>query len=243
MSKTGNIQISSENMMPIIKKWLYSDKDIFLREIVANAIDAITKHKKLVEMGEAKKTDEEYKVCVSIDESAKTLTIEDNGIGMTAEEVEKYITQIAFSGANDFLQQYEKASGDGIIGHFGLGFYSAYMVSENVEIYTKSYKDAPAVYWVSDGNSTYEITETEKASRGTKIVLHIAKEEEEFLKEFRVRELLRKYCSFMPFDVFLNPKGDETDKAINNKTPLYMKDPKECTDDEYKDFYRESLMD
>lgn len=145
MAKTGKIKISSENMMPIIKKWLYSDKDIFLREIVANGIDAITKHKKLVDMGEAVKSEEEYRINVYVDEKAKTLTVEDNGIGMTAEEVEKYITQIAFSGAADFLQKYENASGDGIIGHFGLGFYSAYMVSENVEIFTKSYKDEPAV--------------------------------------------------------------------------------------------------
>ena len=243
MSKKGKIKISSENMMPIIKKWLYSDKDIFLREIVANGVDAITKHKKLADMGEAEKTLEEYKVCVYIDEAAKTLTIEDNGIGMTAEEVEKYITQIAFSGANDFLQQYEKASGDGIIGHFGLGFYSAYMVAESVEIYTKSYKDAPAVRWESDGNATYTIEETEKDSRGTRIILHIAEGEEEFLKEYQVRQLLTKYCSFMPYDIFLNPKGDDKDKPINNKTPLYLKDPKECTEEEYKDFYRETFMD
>ncbi len=243
MNKQGKIKISSENMMPIIKKWLYSDKDIFLREIVANGVDAITKHKKLVDMGEAQKDESEYKITVSVDETAKTLTVEDNGIGMTAEEVEKYITQIAFSGAEDFLQKYEKASGDGIIGHFGLGFYSAYMVSENVEIYTKSYKDEPAVKWESDGNSTYKISETDKTERGTKIVMHIAEGEEEFLKEYRIRELLRKYCSFMPFSIYLNPKGDDTDKAINNTTPLYLKDPKECTDEEYKNFYRDTFMD
>ena len=136
MAKTGQIQISSENMMPIIKKWLYSDKDIFLREIVANGVDAITKYKKLVDMGAASATEEEYRINVYVDENAKTLTVEDNGLGMTADEVEKYITQIAFSGAEDFIQKYEKASGDGIIGHFGLGFYSAYMVSESVEIFT-----------------------------------------------------------------------------------------------------------
>ena len=243
MAKQGKIQISSENMMPIIKKWLYSDKDIFLREIVANGVDAITKHKKLVEMGEALKDDSQYKVCLYVDETEKTLTVEDNGIGMTAEEVEKYITQIAFSGANDFLQQYEKASGDGIIGHFGLGFYSAYMVSENVEIYTKSYKDASAVKWQSDGNTVYEISETDKETRGTKIVMHIAEGEEEFLKEARIRELLRKYCSFMPFDIYLNPKNGDKDTPINNTTPLYLKDPKECTEEEYKNFYRESFMD
>lgn len=243
MQKQGNIKISSENMMPIIKKWLYSDKDIFLREIVANGVDAITKHKKLVEMGEAEKDETAYKIIVTVDEKAKTLTVEDNGIGMTADEVEKYITQIAFSGANDFLQKYEKASGDGIIGHFGLGFYSAYMVSENVEIYTKSYKNEPAVKWESDGNSTYTISETDKTERGTKIVMHIAKEEKDFLKENTVRELLRKYCSFMPFEIYLNPKGDEKDKAINNTAPLYLKDPKACTDEEYKNFYRDTFMD
>ena len=242
MEKQGNIKISSENMMPIIKKWLYSDKDIFLREIVANGIDAITKHKKLVDMGETDK-EENYKVIVRTDEKAKTLTVEDNGIGMTADEVEKYITQIAFSGANDFLQKYENASGDGIIGHFGLGFYSAYMVSENVEIFTKSYKGEPAVRWESDGNSTYTISETDKAERGTKIVMHLAKAEKEFLKENVVRDLLRKYCSFMPFDIYLNPKGDENDKPINTTTPLYLKDPKSCTDEEYKNFYRDTFMD
>ena len=242
MSKKGKIKISSENMMPIIKKWLYSDKDIFLREIVANGVDAITKYKKLAEMGEAEK-DENYKIIVRTDETAKTLTVEDNGIGMTAEEVEKYITQIAFSGAEDFLQKYEKASGDGIIGHFGLGFYSAYMVSKNVEIYTKSYKDEPAVKWESDGNATYTLSETEKAERGTKIVMHVADGEEEFLKEATVRQLLRKYCSFMPVDIYLNPKGDDSDKAINVVSPLYLKDPKECTDEEYKNFYRDTFMD
>ena len=228
--------------MPIIKKWLYSDKDIFLREIVANGVDAITKHKKLVEMGEAEKSQEEYRVIVSVDEKAKTLTVEDTGLGMTEEEVEKYITHVAFSGANDFLQKYENTSGDGIIGHFGLGFYSAYMVSENVEIYTKSYKNEPAVKWESDGNSTYKLSEVEKETRGTKIVLHISEGEEEFLKEYKVRELLNKYCSFMPYDIYLNPKNEDTDKALNNKTPLYLKDPKDCTEEEYKEFYRESFM-
>ena len=162
MEKKGKIKISSENMMPIIKKWLYSDKDIFLREIVANGVDAITKYKKLVDMGEATKEENAYTIKVFVDEKAKTLTVEDNGIGMTAEEVEKYITQIAFSGAADFLDKYENASGDGIIGHFGLGFYSAYMVSESVEIFTKSYKVEPAVRWVSDGNSTYKLSQTDK---------------------------------------------------------------------------------
>ena len=245
-------------MMPIIKKWLYSDKDIFLREIVANGVDAITKYKKLVEMGEVKPADdsaEEYRIDVRTDEAAKTLTIEDNGIGMTEEEVEKYITQIAFSGAEDFLQKYEKASGDGIIGHFGLGFYSAYMVASDVEIFTKSYKGTPAVHWESDGNATYKIGEAEERGRGTKIVLHIADEEKEFLNEYTIRSLLRKYCSFMPYPVYLNAKGvkegekdekgneKQADKPVNNTQPLYLKDPKECTDEEYKAFYRDTFSD
>jgi len=183
MKREGNIKISSENMMPIIKKWLYSDKDIFLREIVANGIDAITKFKKLVDMGEACDDGAEYCVKISVDKKNKTLTVEDNGIGMTDEEVENYITQIAFSGASDFLSKYEKAGGDGIIGHFGLGFYSAYMVSDYVEIYTKSFKNTPAVRWESDGNASYSIEETEKESRGTKIVMHIAASEKEFIDE------------------------------------------------------------
>ena len=256
--KQGKIRISSENMMPIIKKWLYSDKDIFLREIVANGVDAITKYKKLVEMGEVKPADdsaEEYRIDVRTDEAARTLTIEDNGIGMTEEEVEKYITQIAFSGAEDFLQKYEKASGDGIIGHFGLGFYSAYMVASDVEIFTKSYKETPAVHWESDGNATYKIGEAEERGRGTKIVLHIADEEKEFLNEYTIRSLLRKYCSFMPYPVYLNAKGvkegekdekgneKQADKPVNNTQPLYLKDPKECTDEEYKAFYRDTFSD
>jgi molecular chaperone HtpG len=230
-------------MMPIIKKWLYSDKDIFLREIVANGIDAITKFKKLVDMGEATASDEEYCIKVSVDKNAKTLTVEDNGIGMTEEEVEKYITQIAFSGASDFLAKYEKAGSDGIIGHFGLGFYSAYMVSEDVEINTKSYKDLPAVHWESDGNATYSIEECEKQGRGTQIIMHIADAEKEFLDEGNIRSLLRKYCSFMPYNIYLSFKGDGKDKPVNDTTPLYMKNPKDCTDEEYKKFYTDTFMD
>ena len=242
MQKQGNIKISSKNMMPIIKKWLYSDKDIFLREIVANGVDAITKYNKLVSMGEAQTDDKEYCVKISVDKNRKTLTVEDNGIGMTADEVEKYITQIAFSGASDFLEKYEKAGGDGIIGHFGLGFYSAYMVSENVEIFTKSYKDEPAVHWESDGNSTYTIEECDKTERGTKIVMHISPEEKEFLEENSIKNLVRKYCSFMPYNVYVNYKGSD-DKPLNTTTPLYAKAPKDCSDEDYKNFYTDTFMD
>ncbi len=243
MEKQGNIRISSENMMPIIKKWLYSEKDIFLREIVANASDAITKLKKLVSLGEAKE-EEPYKITVTTDSKEKTLTVEDNGIGMTEEEVETYITQIAFSGAADFVNKYEKAGGDGIIGHFGLGFYSAYMVSDYIEIFTKSYKDgSQGVHWSSDGNSTYSIGDCDKSTRGTKIVMHIAAEEKEFLSESTIRTLLNKYCSFMPYEIFLNPKEGEENKPVNTPVPLYAKDPKECTEEEYKTFYRDTFAD
>ncbi len=245
MSKQGNIQISSENMMPIIKKWLYSDKDIFLREIVANGVDAITKYKKLVEMGETAEdeSNKDYCIKISVDKDAKTLTVEDNGIGMTEDEVEKYITQIAFSGAADFLAQYEKAGGDGIIGHFGLGFYSAYMVSENIEIYTKSYREgAKGVHWESDGESTYTIEECDKAERGTRIVMHIAKEEKEFLDEGRIRGLIEKYCAFMPYKIYYNFTGKD-DKALNDTNPLYLKNPKDCSEEEYKEFYRKTFHD
>jgi len=243
MKREGNIKISSENMMPIIKKWLYSDKDIFLREIVANGVDAITKFKKLVVMGEAAEDGGEYCVKISVDKKAKTLTVEDNGIGMTEEEVEKYITQIAFSGASDFLAKYEKAGGDGIIGHFGLGFYSAYMVSDNVEIFTKSYKDEPAVHWESDGNATYSVEDCDKKERGTKIIMHIADGEKEFLDENNIKSLVRKYCSFMPYNVYVGFKGDGKDEPLNTIQPLYMKNPKDCSDEDYRKFYRDTFMD
>lgn len=231
--------------MPIIKKWLYSDKDIFLREIVANGVDAITKFKKLVTMGEATESEgEEYCVKISVDKKAKTLTVEDNGIGMTEEEVESYITQIAFSGASDFLAKYEKAGGDGIIGHFGLGFYSAYMVSELVEIETKSYKEgAPAVKWASDGNSTYSIDACDRKGRGTKIIMHISADEKEFLSDDKIKSLVKKYCSFMPYNIYVDYKGDGKDEPLNTTAPLYTKSPKDCTDEEYKNFYTDTFMD
>ncbi len=243
MKREGNIKIASENIMPIIKKWLYSDKDIFLREIVANGADAITKYKKLADMGEVEDLGEEYCIKVSVDKKAMTLIVEDNGIGMTADEVEKYITSIAFSGASDFLEKYEKAGGDGIIGHFGLGFYSAYMVSDYVEIFTKSYKDEPGVHWESDGNSAYSIEDFDIPSRGTKIVMHISKGEKDFIQESTVRNILKKYCSFMPFNIYFGYKGDGNDKPVNDTKPLYTKSPKECTDEEYKKFYTDTFMD
>ncbi|MBQ2712444.1 MAG: molecular chaperone HtpG [Clostridia bacterium] len=238
MSKQGNIQVNSKNLMPVIKKWLYSDKDIFLRELVSNASDAIGKYKKLVGIGEAQADNAPYRIEIISDEIARTLTVKDNGIGMTEEEVEKYIAQVAFSGAEDFIARHEKAGKDGIIGHFGLGFFSAYMVAEKVEIQTLSYQDgAKAVRWVSDGNESYEIEEGTRTARGTEIILHIAEGEEEFLHEHKLEELLEKYCKFMPYEIFLNPKNNGEDTPVNQTAPLWLKDPKECTKEEYEEFY------
>lgn len=251
----GNISVDSENMFPIIKKWLYSDKDIFLRELVSNGCDAVTKLKKLAGIGEAKIEDNpEFKVEVTIFKNAKKLVISDNGIGMTAEEIDKYINQIAFSGASDFLEKYkdENDKNAQIIGHFGLGFYSAFMVADSVEIDSLSYKDgAKAAKWVCGGTMEYDMTDGERTQRGTTITLNIAEDSLEFLDEFKVREILRKYCSFLPTEVYLtnaDAAKDETEekeapKPINDTTPLWMKKPSECTDEEYKEFYRNVFMD
>ena len=254
----GNISVSSENIFPIIKQWLYSDKDIFLRELVSNSCDAVTKIKKLAGIGEATlASDEQFRVDVTVDKEAKTLTIADNGIGMTAEEIDKYITQIAFSGASDFLEKYkdENNKDGGIIGHFGLGFYSAFMPSESVEIDSLSYQEgAKPAKWFCDGSMEYEMTEGTRTERGTTITLHIAEDSLEFLEEYTVRSILNKYCSFLPVEIYLNVVGKEepqpeegkepeAPKPINDTTPLWMKAPKDCTDEEYKDFYRKVFMD
>jgi len=251
----GNISVSSENIFPIIKKWLYSDKDIFLRELVSNGCDAVTKLKKLAGIGEAKvPANESYRVDVIINKEAKTLTIKDNGIGMTAEEIDKYITQIAFSGANDFLEKYkdEENKDGGIIGHFGLGFYSAFMPSESVEIDSLSYREgAKPAKWFCDGSMEYDLTEGTRQERGTTITLHIAEDSEEFLEEFTVRQILNKYCSFLPVEIYLEVEGKEDDgkeenqepKPLNDTAPLWVKAPKDCTDEEYKAFYTKVFMD
>ena len=247
----GNISVNSENIFPIIKKWLYSDKDIFLRELVSNGCDAVTKLKKLVSFGEAEiEENPEYKVSVTLDENAKTITVEDNGIGMTAEEIDKYITQIAFSGASDFIEKYQDKEGDNaqIIGHFGLGFYSAFMAAEKVEIDSLSYiPGAKPAKWICDGGMEYELTDSDRAVRGTKITLYIDSDSEDFLKEFKIREILLKYCAFLPVEVYFNvsgkPENEEKTEPINDTTPLWMKKPSECTDEEYKDFYRKVFHD
>ena len=250
----GNISVDSENLFPIIKKWLYSDKDIFLRELVSNACDAITKLKTIALSGEVE-TDDNYKITVTVDKPNKKLIISDNGIGMTADEIDKYINQIAFSGATEFLEKYKDENDDSaqIIGHFGLGFYSAFMVSDSVEINSLSYREgATAAKWVCDGSMEFDMSAGERDERGTTITLNIADDSTEFLEEFKIREILRKYCSFLPVEIYLEntdkpaPKeGEEppAPKPINNTYPLWMKKPSECTDEEYKEFYTNVFMD
>lgn len=264
----GNISVDSENLFPIIKKWLYSDKDIFLRELVSNGCDAVTKLKKLASIGESQiDENEKFKVTVSIFKDAKKLVISDNGIGMTAEEIDKYINQIAFSGASDFLSKYkeEDDKGSQIIGHFGLGFYSAFMVADSVEIDSLSYQDgAKAAKWICDGSMEFDLTDGDRTERGTTITLNIAEDSEEFLEESTIRQILHKYCAFLPIEIYVEVPEDKHEdhcdcghdhdheheddtpsepKPINNTTPLWMKKPSECTDEEYKEFYRNVFMD
>ena len=241
MKETGKISVNSDNLMPIIKKWLYSDRDIFIRELVSNGVDAISKYKKLVQMGEAEEK-ENYRVTVKADKDAGTLTFTDNGIGMTKEEVEKYINQVAFSGAADFLEKYESAGSSDIIGHFGLGFYSAFMVADKVTIKTLSYlKDAEPVLWESDGSDEYTISDTDKTDVGTEITLYLNDESKDFAENYTVREVLHKYCGFMPVEIVL--AGDNEDKPVNDTQPLWLKNPSECTDEEYKKFYHKVFAD
>ena len=238
--KKGNIEVQTQNIFPVIKKWLYSDKDIFLRELTVNACDAITKIKKLQSLGEFKSDEKDFRVDIKCDKDAKTITIMDNGIGMTEEEIDKYINQIAFSGAEEFLAKYnEKDEKSQIIGHFGLGFYSAYMVADSVDIETKSYKDEPSVKWTCDGGTEFEITESEKTDRGTIITLHVTEAEEEFLQPERLRAVLLKYCAFLPYPIYLN--GEE--KPVNDTNPLWTKSPADCKDEEYKELYHRLFSD
>ncbi|MCL1878167.1 MAG: molecular chaperone HtpG [Defluviitaleaceae bacterium] len=256
----GNLSIHSENILPIIKKWLYSDMDIFVRELVSNGADAITKLKKLADFGETTLDDgEEFFIRVVLDKANKQITIEDNGIGMTADEIKEYINQIAFSGANAFMEKYSEktdASGE-IIGHFGLGFYSAFMVADKVQIDSLSYKKgAEPVWWESDGSIEYSMDEGGKNTRGTKITLFVGESGEEFLEIWKLRSILTKYCGFVPVPVFIDEikepeeKSDtdtETETApptpVNDTSPLWIKPASECTDEEYKAFYHKVFTD
>lgn len=243
----GNIGVTTDNIFPVIKKFLYSDHEIFLREVVSNAVDATQKLKTLSSVGEYKGELGELKVTVSVDKKKKTLTVSDRGIGMTADEIEKYINQIAFSGATEFLDKY-KSDANAIIGHFGLGFYSAFMVSDKVEIFTKSYKDAPAQHWICDGSPEYTLEECDKADRGTDIVMHIDDDDKEFLEDTRINALLTKYCKFLPVPIAFGKKkewkdGKEVETAddniINNTEPAWTKKPADLKEEDYAKFYRE----
>lgn len=234
MSK-GKINVHTENIFPIIKKFLYSDHEIFIRELVSNAVDATQKLKTLTSLGEAKGELGDLSIEIKIDEPGKKLVIKDKGIGMTAEEVQKYITEIAFSGAEEFVQKYKnEAQSNPLIGHFGLGFYSSFMVADKVEIFTKSFKEgAEAVRWECDGSTEYTLEPAEKSDRGTEIVLHINEESTEFLQKDRIEELLKKYCKFLPVPILFEGK------TINNTQPAWTKKPSELTDEDYKNFYKE----
>jgi molecular chaperone HtpG len=226
----GQIRVHTENIFPIIKKFLYSEHDIFLRELISNAVDAAQKVKTLSSIGEAKGELGDLRIDVAVDAKEKTISITDRGIGMTAEEVDKYINQVAFSSAEDFLEKYKDAN---IIGHFGLGFYSAFMVSDKVEIFTKSFKDEPAVYWSCDGSPEFELYQIEKEERGTRIVLHINEDSKEFLEADRIKSILEKFCRFLPVPIYFE------DKQINNTSPLWTKKPSELTAQDYQNFYKE----
>jgi molecular chaperone HtpG len=254
---TGKINVSVENIFPLIKKFLYNDHEIFLRELVSNATDATLKLKHLTSIGEAKVEYGNPVIEVKIDKEAKKLHIIDQGLGMTADEVEKYINQVAFSGAEEFLEKYKDSAKDsGIIGHFGLGFYSAFMVAEKVEIITKSFKEEPAAHWTCDGSPEFTLEPSDKTSRGTEIILHIAEDSLEFLEEFKIKELLTKYNKFMPIPIKFGTKQEalpkpedapedykteykEVDNIINNPTPAWTKLPTDLSDEDYKSFYHE----
>ena len=243
--KKGGISVDTEHIFPIIKKWLYSEKDIFLREIVSNAADAITKLKRLSSLG-IRSSDESYSINVTLDSENQTLTVEDNGIGMTEEELLKYICNIALSGAVEFIQKYENendASKNGIIGHFGLGFYSSLMVSNKVEIITKSYTDAPAVHWVCSDEGQYEINTAEKEAHGTAVIMHISDDEKEYLSTSKIRAILEKYCSFIGVPIYYTDDTKEEAELINDTEPLWLKPASECTNDDYKSFYSKVFTD
>lgn len=259
--KRGGISVEMEHIFPVIKKWLYSEKEIFLREIVSNACDACTKLGRLASLGKTENVNTEaFRIDVTLDCDAKTVTVTDNGIGMTEEELRKYLCQIALSGALDFIEKYEgesEGAGSGIIGHFGLGFYSSFMVSDTVEVITRSHDLSPAVKWVCGTDGEYEIMpadpeDDDTPARGTSVIMHIGAEGEEYLSEYKLKEVLDKYCAFMPVPIYFtvagkteddDSDGDKAEAPINDTTPLWLKPSSECTDEEYADFYRKVFRD
>lgn len=236
----GSIRVQTENIFPIIKKFLYSDHEIFIRELISNAVDATQKLKTLAASGDATGEIGNTDIHVSVNKAKKTITISDRGVGMTAEEVDKYINQVAFSGAEEFLEKYKGKNEANIIGHFGLGFYSSFMISERVEIFSKSYKeDAAAVHWECDGSPEFILEETQKSERGTDIIMHVNSESEEFLDHDRIRHILEKFCRFLPVPIILDGEEEKDNKQINNTTPTWTKKPSELKKEDYENFYRE----
>ena len=245
----GSIRVQTENIFPIIKKFLYSDHEIFVRELVSNAVDASQKLKTLSSIGEAKGDVGELRIDVELDAKEKTITISDRGVGMTQDEVDRYLNQVAFSGAEEFLKKYKGQNEETIIGKFGLGFYSAFMVSDKVEVYTKSFKDEPAVFWSCDGSPEYELYTIDKSDRGTKIILHINEDSKEFLDADRIKSILQKFCRFLPIPIFFSDKNESKEdkkddeieeiKPINNTSPAWTKKPADLTKEDYENFYRE----
>ena len=257
--KKGGISVETEHIFPIIKKWLYSDKDIFLREIVSNACDAVTKLRRLTSLGQVSDIPDDYKITVKADKEERTITVSDNGIGMTEEELDRYLCQIALSGALDFINKYEgeENRNNGIIGHFGLGFYSSFMVSDRVTVVTKSYTGAPAVKWECTDSGEYTLYPSDKETRGTDVIMHIADGEDEYLEDGKLKSILEQYCSFMPVEIYYEgekkpepekkegeeAKEPEAPKPINDTHPLWMKNPSDCTEEEYLEFYRKVFHD
>jgi len=249
----GGISVKTEHIFPVIKKWLYSEKDIFLREIVSNASDAITKLKRLASLGEIDLSEEElssFRINVTLDKDAGTLTVSDNGIGMSEDELKKYLCNIALSGALDFIAKYEgeNENESGIIGHFGLGFYSSFMVSDKVEVNTKAFDGSPAVRWICGEDGEYEISAGDRDSFGTDVIMYISDAEKEYLDAAKIKSILNKFCSFMPVEIFFTDtaeekKEDEEEHAINETLPLYLKRPSECTEEEYNEFYHKVFGD
>lgn len=249
-NRKGGISVETAHIFPIIKKWLYSDKDIFLREIVSNATDAITKLRRLSSLGQYDDGEETYSVRIKLDKEAKTITVSDNGIGMTEDELEKYICSIALSGALDFIQKYDENNrNNGIIGHFGLGFYSSFMVSDNVELITRSYLSDSATRWICNGAGEYEISDAERETHGTDVIMHISDEEAEYLDRYKLQSILEKYCAFMSVDIFFDCESDEDEdgkkeiKPINETAPIWLKNASDCSDEEYKEFYKKVFND
>ena len=243
----GGISVDTEHIFPIIKKWLYSEKDIFLREIISNASDAITKLKRLESLGLRSSADEKYSITVKLDTDEGTLTVSDNGIGMSEEELKKYLCNIALSGAVDFIKKYENEAEEnalnGIIGHFGLGFYSAFMVSTSVEVETKSYTDAPSVHWICNEAGEYEISKGTRAEHGTSVIMHISDDESEYLSKTRILDILDKFCAFMPVEIYFEDNEEKQSAPINDTMPLWQKQPSECTKEDYIEFYHKVFKD